>query len=237
MEETGLWSKEKNRMVIKDCFGSIRETLLNNGQTVTQSRQECRNCEEIRDCLRTSKQIEEESKEKDELRKQNLIAKIIDLSHITSNEIASCLLEFLSRIYSSPLGMIFFKNLLLFCEVPRNSSSFTLTLPISQTTMDLICGEENEAGNTEEAFTLRIILLQKSFPNQTKANMGMVAYEVARVFASDDLGIKQILETLSEFESNLFKKMNAERRTHWLIEKWGFLDEFEALKKEMPVEK
>jgi hypothetical protein len=63
--------------------------------------------------------------------------------------------------------------------------------------------------------------------------MGMIAYEVARAFASDDLGIKQILETLSDIEMNLFKKMDIDLRTNWLIEKWGFGDEFEALRKEM----
>ena len=63
--------------------------------------------------------------------------------------------------------------------------------------------------------------------------MGMVAYEVARAFASDDLGVKQILQTLPDFEMNLFKKMDIDRRTNWLIAKWGFLEEFEALEKEM----
>ena len=61
--------------------------------------------------------------------------------------------------------------------------------------------------------------------------MGMIAYEAARALASDDLGIKQILEILSEKEANLFKKMDPEVRIKWLVGKWGFLEEFEALEK------
>jgi len=233
----------------KDCFGSIKEVTVNISQTMTQSRPECRNCEEIRDCLRYSKQLLEEKKEKDELRKQNMIAYIIDHSHVVSNEIGSCILEFLSRIYSSPLGMILFKNLLLFYEAPPNSSSFNLTIPISRTVINLIREEENEMrdsasppvspqrGGLDEGFTLRIVLFQRSFSDHPKANMGMIAYEVARSFASDDLGIKQILQTLSEVEMNLFKKMDIDLRTNWLVEKWGFGDDFEALKKEMAIVK
>jgi hypothetical protein len=222
----------------RDCFGSIKEVTVSVSQTLTHARPECRNCEEIRECLRASRQIEEERKERDELRKQDLIAQIIDLSHIMSNEIGSCLLEFLSRIYSSPLGMILFKNLLLFYEVPRGTTSFNLTIPISRKTIGLIRGEESERERTGlEEFTLRIVLLQKSFPNQPKANMGLVAYEVARAFASDDLGVKQIFQTLSNSEADLLKKMNVETRVKWLIEKWGFGEEFEALKKEMTAEK
>jgi dsDNA-specific endonuclease/ATPase MutS2 len=78
----------------KDCFGSLKDIDLNNSQTTNQARLECRSCEEIRDCLRYSKQLAEEKKEKDELRKQNMISQIIDLSHITSNEIGSCFIYF-----------------------------------------------------------------------------------------------------------------------------------------------
>jgi hypothetical protein len=222
----------------KDCFGSIKEVTVNVSQTVTHTRPECRNCEEIRDCLRTSKQIEEERRERDELRKQNMIAQIIDHSHLISNEIGSCLLEFLSRIYSSPLGTILFKNLLLFYEMPRGLVSFNLTIPISRKTMGLFQGEESERERAgQEEFNLRIVLFQKSFLNQPKANMGLIAYEVARAFASDDMGIKQIFQTLSNSETDLFKKMDVETRVKWLIEKWGFGEEFEALKKEMAAEK
>jgi hypothetical protein len=221
----------------KGCFGSIKEVTVSVSQTVTHARPECRNCEEIRECLRMSKQIEEEKREKDELRKQNMIAQIIDDSHVISNEIGSCLLEFLSRIYSSPLGTILFKNLLLFYEVPRGSSSSNLTIPISRKTVGLIRGEGSEGEQTGlEEFTLRIVLFQKSFPNQPKANMGMIAHEVARAFASHDLGVKQIFQTLSNPETDLFKKMDTETRVKWLIEKWGFGEEFEALKKEMTAE-
>jgi hypothetical protein len=67
--------------------------------------------------------------------------------------------------------------------------------------------------------------------------MGMIAYEVARAFASDDLAVKHILQTLPDVEINLFKKMDIDRRTNWLIAKWGFLEEFEALEKEMAAAK
>jgi len=232
----------------KDCFGSIKEVSVNQSHTMTLSKPECRNCEEIRDCLRYSKQLEEEEKERDELRKQNVIAQMIDHSHVVSNELGSCLLEFLSRIYSSPLGSVLLKNLFLFYETPKGALSSTLTIPISQPIMDLIQRGIDEAressgppspqrGGLKEGFALRIFLLQKSFPNLPKANMGLIAYEVARAFASDDLGIKQILQVLSDSETDLFKRMGTEARMIWLIEKWGFLDEFEALKKERAVEK
>lgn len=232
----------------KDCFGSIKEVSVNQSHTMTLSKPECRNCEEIRDCLRYSKQLEEEEKERDELRKQNVIAQMIDHSHVVSNELGSCLLEFLSRIYSSPLGSVLLKNLFLFYETPKGALSSTLTIPISQPIMDLIQRGIDEAGESsgppssqrgglKKGFALRIFLLQKSFPNLPKANMGLIAYEVARAFASDDLGIKQILQVLSDSETDLFKRMDTEARMKWLIEKWGFLDEFEALKKERAVEK
>jgi hypothetical protein len=216
---------------------------------MTQSRLECRSCEEIRDCLRYSKQIDDEKKERDELRKQNMITQIIDHSYVFSNELGACLLKFLSRIYSSSLGAILFKNLFLFYEVPRNSLSSNLSIAISRTMMDLLRGEKDESDSPpnphathqrrgiEEGFTLRIVLLQGSFPNPPEANVGMFAYEVARALASDDLGIKQILQVLSDSETNLFKRMDLEARIRWLIEKWGFLDEFEALQKEMAAAK
>lgn len=233
----------------KDCFGSLKEISLNQSQTTTQARPECRTCEEIRDCLRYSKQLAEEEKEKDELNKQNMIAQIIDHSHIISNEIGSCLLEFLSRLYSSSLGTVLFKNLLLFHEISPNSISSNLSIPISRTMIDLLQGEKTEPGvpplpqatqqrgGLEEGFILRIVLFQRSFPKNPKANMGMIAYEVARAFASDDLGMKHILNILPEVEKNIFKKMDTDLRTNWLIEKWGFLEEFEALEKEMTAAK
>lgn len=216
----------------RDCFGSLKEISLDQSHTTTQARPECRTCEEIRDCLRYSKQLAEEEKEKDELNKQNMIAQIIDHSRIISNEIGSCLLEFLSRLYSSPLGVILFKNLFLFYEIPPNSISSNFSISISRTMLDLLQGEK-----TEQGVALRIVLFQRSFPKNPKANMGMIASEVARAFASDDVAIKQIFQTLSDAERNLFKKMDTERRTHWLIEKWGFLEEYEALEKEMAAAK
>jgi len=234
---------EKKRMDHKDCFGSLKEVSFNNGQTVTQSRPECRNCQEIRDCLRYTKQIADENKEKEELRKQSWITEIIDHSFVVSNELGSCLLKFLNRIYSSSLGAILFKNLFLFFDVPQNSLSSNLSISISRTMMGLLRGEKDESDpppypqaihqrrGLEEGFTLRIVLFQKSFPNSPEANMGMIAYEAARALASDDLGIKQILQVLSDSEGNLFKRMDLENRIKWLIGKWGFLEEFETLKK------
>ena len=67
--------------------------------------------------------------------------------------------------------------------------------------------------------------------------MGMIAHEAARALASDDLGIKQILQVLSDSEASLFKKMDLETRIRWLIGKWGFLEEFEALKKVVALSK
>jgi hypothetical protein len=115
--------------------------------------------------------------------------------------------------------------------------------------IDLLRGEKNEPETPpnpqtthqrrglEEGFTLRIVLFHRSFPNHPEANVGMIAHEVARAFVSDDIGIKQILQVLSESEAKQLRKLDIEARTRWLIEKWGFLDEFEALKKEMAVEK
>jgi hypothetical protein len=227
----------------KDCFGSLQQTTLDDGQTMTQSRPECRNCQEIRDCLRYTKQIADEKKEKEELRKQNWITEIIDHSFVVSNELGSCLLKFLNRIYSSSLGAILFKNLFLFFDVPQDSLSSNLSISISRTMMGLLRGEKNESNppsnpqafhqrrGLEEGFTLRIVLFQKSFPNSPEANMGMIAYEAARALASDDLGVKQVLQVLSDSDANLFKRMDLETRIKWLIGKWGFLEEFEALKK------
>jgi hypothetical protein len=65
----------------------------------------------------------------------------------------------------------------------------------------------------------------------------MIAYEAARALASDDLGIKQILQVLSDSEANQLRKMDAEARASWLIGKWGFWDEIEALKKELAAKK
>ena len=227
----------------KDCFGSLKETSLSNGQTVTQSRPECRNCQEIRDCLRHTKQIEDEKKEKEELKKQSWITEIIDHSFVVSNELGSCLLKFLNRIYSSSLGAILFKDLFLFFDIPQNSLSSNLSISITRTMMGLLRAEKEESNpppnpqaihqrrNLEEGFTLRIVLFQKSFPNSPEANMGMIAYEAARALASDDIGIKQILQVLSDSDANLFKRMDLDGRIKWLIGKWGFLEEFEALKK------
>ena len=104
--------------------------------------------------------------------------------------------------------------------------------------MSLLREEETEKEQPGlQEFTLRIVLFQKSFPNQPKANMGLIAHEVARAFASDDVGIKQMIQPLSDSEKDSFKKMNIETRMKWLIEKWGFREEFEALKKEMAAAK
>ena len=210
---------------------------------MTESRPECRSCEELRDCLRYSKQAASEKREEDELKRQNMITQVIDLSQIISNELGECLLEFLNRIYSSPMGTALFKNLLLFLEVPQDGISSTVTVPISPSTVDLIQEEVkgNHAIDPKEAgkertggeFSLQIVLIQRHFPRNRKANMGLIAHELARLFSSEDGGIRQVLQELSNSESNLFKKMDAGQRIGWLMERWGFRDEFEAFRKEM----
>lgn len=233
----------------KECFGFIKEVRLENGMTHIQTKAECRDCQEFRDCLRESKKALEEKKERDELKKQNIIALILDLSHVLSNEIGSCLLEFLNRIYSSPLGTILLKNLPLFFEIPRDLFCLSFTLPISPSSLDLILErdfkEEPPVDQTipfqqkppGEGLFIRIVLIQRSFPNNRKANMGLIAYELARLFSSDSQGIHQIIQTLTDSEISLFKKMDAERRIDWLLNKWGFRGELEAFKKEWAASK
>jgi hypothetical protein len=228
----------------KECFGSIKEVILQNGFTQIETKPECRDCQEFRDCLRFGKQgIEEKREDGEELRKQDMIAKIIDLSHVVSNEIGSCLLEFLNRIYNSPLGTILFKNLLLFYEVPKDTLSATLTIPIPPSTLNLIQREEAkmedpldqpkayQQGSSKKGICLYIVLIQRSFPKNRKANMGLIAYELARLFSSDSQGIGQILQTLNTSEIDLFKKMDAEQRINWLMERWGFLEELQTFRK------
>jgi len=159
-----------------------------------------------------------------------MIAKSIDLSEIHSNEIGACLLEILSRIYSSPLGSALFNTLLLFYEVPRDALSFILSIPFSASTLKVINGGEEEF--PEDGFTLRIVVIQRQFPGLRKANMGFIAHEVARALASDQSGMKQILDVLSDAEAAKFQKMDVRLRTNWLIKKWGFQDEVEAFQKE-----
>jgi len=232
----------------RECFGSITEVILPDGLTRIQTKAECRDCQEFRDCLRQSRQSPEERKkreDKDELKKQEMITQIIDLSQILSNEIGSCLLELLSRIYNSNLGTVLSKNLLLFYEVPKDTPSLSLTIPISAATLGLINREESEGdqplekvelhpqGTQPGGFHLYLILIQRSFSNNRKANMGLIAYEVARLFSSDGRVVQQILQTLTDSESAQFKKMDIENRMDWLMGKWGFSEELRALKKEM----
>jgi len=232
----------------KDCFGSITTMDGVEGQTVTRTRSECQSCDQIKDCLRESKQSSEEARERQELRKQEMITRVIDLSQILSNDIGSCLLEFLSRIYSRPLGEVLFKNLLIFYEVPKNRFFSTLAIPITRSTMEIVLGHERDESDscgypasgdrrgTGDGFVLRIILIQKSFPAHRKANMGLIAYEVARMLAADKIVLKQMLEVLPEAEAGNFKNADAERRARWLIERWGFLDELGALQKELALQ-
>jgi hypothetical protein len=226
----------------KECFGSIAEITDENGLTTIKTRLECRGCGDFRGCLRQGKQAMDEKRERNELRKQNLIAQIIDTSHMISNEIGSCLLDFLNRIYDSPLGMVLFRNLLLFCEVPKEVLSYSLSFPISPSTLEWIgiegegLGDEmasDESGKGKGGFDIRIVLIQRHFPNNRKANMGLIAREVTRLFSTDEKGTKQILQTLTPSEINLFKKMDGEQRIGWLMNKWGFQEETVALRKEL----
>jgi hypothetical protein len=228
----------------KDCFGSIQEVTLKDGLTRTDAKPECRACEDVRDCLRHAKQAAEEKREKEELHKQNMIAQIIDLSIVLSNEVGSCLLEFLNRIYNSSLGEILFRNLLLFYEIPKGIFSMSLTIPISSATLDLVQGDTGRAEGlilptgarestaSKRGFAIRVVLIQNSFQNNRKANIGLIAYEVARVFSSDEDGLRQIESTLDPSEKALFKKMNESQRIPWLLEKWGFLEELAVFRKE-----
>jgi len=202
----------------KECFGSMKEVILKDGLTKIQTKPACRDCQEFRNCLLYSKQPLEKKEERDELKKQDIIAQIIDLSQVFSNEIVLCLLEFLNRIYDSTLGAVLFRNLLLFYEIPRDTFSHRLSIPISPSTLGLLQGGGTEAEYPtdqtrtyhreilKEGFSLHIILIQRSFPNNRKANMGLIAHEVARLFSSESRGISQILQTLTDSEMNLFKK-------------------------------
>ena len=230
--------ENRESMEKQDCFGGIEETTTSNGLTTMNTKPQCRDCGQFRDCVRESKQSMEEKREKDELRKQNLIAQIIDTSHMISNEVGSCLLDFLNRIYDSPLGKVLFKNLLLFCEVPKEALSHSLSFPISPATLGWIQEGVDEGepapgrrGNGAKGFDIRIVLIQRHFPNNRKANMGLIASEVTRLFSSDPKGTEQIFETLAPSELTAFKKMEVEQRIGWLMNKWGFQEELEALRK------
>jgi hypothetical protein len=210
----------------KECFGLIQEVVAEGDMTMIQATFGCRDCGDFRECL-------QQAKEKNELKKQNMIAKIIDLSEVHSNEIGACLLECLNRIYNTPLGMALFNSLLLFHEIPQDGPSHILTIPISQSVLDLI--GEDERIIHRKGFTLRIILIQRFFPGQRKANMGLIAHEVARAFSSDDQGADQILDALSEGEAAKFKKMDLRFRIGYLIKHWGFQGEYEAFVRETEI--
>jgi len=229
----------------KACFGSIQEISRPDGFTTVQTRPECRNCVEMMECLRYGKKAAEEKNERDELKKQDMIAQILDLSQILTNEVGSCVLEFLNRIYQSPLGVILFRNLLLFFELLQKGSSLSLTVPVTPSILDLIQGEEvnteqslDRTGTlgeqkSREGFTLRIILIQRHFPNNRKANTGLIAREVIRMFSSDKDGMNQICQVLTRSEGKLFRTMSPDSRVKWLMQKWGFQDELKAVEREM----
>jgi hypothetical protein len=225
-------------MTRKECFGSIKEVTLEGGMTLTQTKPECRDCADFRDCLF-------HVKVKDDERKQAMIAKIIDHSEVHSNEIGTCLLDFLNRMYSDPIGSALFKNLILFYEVSPDDSSLTITVPISRSLIRLLHDgsadtvqpfepeQIEEVQASEQGFILRIILLQRRFPNNRKANIGLIAHEVASMFSSNDHGMNQVLQMLSELEVKIFRKMDVRLRTNRLIEKWGFQEEHEAFRNEV----
>lgn len=219
-------------MTRKECFGSIKETLLENGMTMTQTKPECRDCEDFRDCLFRVK-------ERDDERKQALLAKIIDHSEVHSNEMGTCLLNFLNRMYGNPIGIALFKNLILFQEISEDDSSSTISVPLSRSVLDLFrngtpdTADMEQGGGSGQDLLLRIILIHRRFPNNQKANVGLVAHEVARMFSSNDQGMNQVLEILPEQEARTFGKMDIRLRTNWLIEKWGFTEEHEAFRNEV----
>ncbi len=219
----------------RDCYGWLEE-IVANGMTTISTKPECRTCEDFRECLRVSKENAKERKEQDELRKQDLIAQIIDASHMISNEIGSCLLEFLNRIYDSPVGRIVFRNFLLFCEVPSGALAHSMIIPVSTSTFDLFQASPQESdvrgtGKPKESFAINLILIQKHFSGNKKANLGLIAREVMRMFSSDREGIQRLLPALEPSEAGLLQKLNPDQRLEWLMEKWGFGVELEAFKK------
>ncbi len=90
-----------------------------------------------------------------------------------------------------------------------------------------------QGGGSGQDLLLRIILIHRRFPNNRKANIGLIAHEVARMFSSNDHGMNQVLEILSGQEARTFGKMDTRLRTNWLIEKWGFKEEHEAFRNEV----
>jgi len=237
--------EEREEMERRICFGTIQEVTRPDGFSTIQTKPECRNCVEMMECLRYGKKATDEKNEKDELKKQEMIAQILDLSQILTNEVGSCVLEFLNRIYQSPLGSILFKNLLLFFEMPKKGSFFSVTVPVSSTILDLIRGGEDETEpspdrsgvpggqKSRDGFTFRIILIQRHFPSNRKANMGLIAREVIRIFSSDKDGMNQICQVLTASEGKLFRTMDSDSRVKWLMQKWGFQEELNAVEKEV----
>lgn len=227
----------------RTCFGSIQEITRPDGLVTTATRPECRSCAEMLECLRHAKKRAETNHEKDEIERQERIARILDLSQIVSNEVGSCLLHFLNRIYHSSLGSVLLKNLLLFFELPDKSPSFSLTLPLSLSILRPVSDDEPEeetrsnlAGARSDlppprGVTLRIILIQSSFPGNHQATMGLIAREVVRALSSDRDGLKQISKVLPDAEARRLGTMLSEARVRWLMQKWGFEEEAKALEK------
>jgi len=227
----------------RTCFGSIQEITRPDGLITTSARPECRTCQEMLECLRHARKRAEAKHEKDEIEKQERIARILDLSQIVSNEVGSCLLQFLNRIYHSSLGSVLFKNLLLFFELTDKSPSFSLTVPLSRSIFRPVSDDEDpeETGShlaggrsdppTPRGLTLRIIFIQTSFPGNYQATMGLIAREVVRTLSSDRDGLEQISKVLPGAEARRLETMFSEARVNWLMEKWGFEEEAKALEK------
>jgi hypothetical protein len=104
----------------------------------------------------------------------------------------------------------------------------------------LIHGRKTEGKDPGELLTthpqeplVHIVLIRRSFGGNRKANLGLIAEEVARTFSSNDIATQQILQSLSDPEVKIFRRMEMEQRASWLIKKWGFQDELDALRKEM----
>jgi hypothetical protein len=220
----------------KKCFGSIKQVQLDNGMAMTQTQAECRDCEDFRDCLF-------DFKSRDEAKKQDVIATIIDHSDVHSNEVGSCLLDFLNRMYNHPVGASLFKDLILFHETVKGDLPPALTIPLSPSLLQSVMdgtspfGDSEThppegAGSSERNLLLRIILLQKNFPNNRKANIGVIAHQVATLFASNEW-VGRTAEALPEEDAKVFRKMDARLRINWMVEKWGFKDEHEAFQVEV----
>lgn len=225
------------------CFGSLQERTRTDGLTTIETGPDCRSCPQMLECLREAKKRAEAKCEKEEVKKQERIARILDLSQVVSNEVGSSLLQFLNRIYHSSLGSILFQNLLLFFEVTEKGPSFSLTLPISSSILELISEDEAQEKKRSDSeghpgrlprpkeVTLRMIFIKAHFSGNSQATMGLIAREVIRTLTSERDGLAKISRLLPEEEARRLRTMLPEPQVKWLMERWGFGEEEKAFER------